>query len=314
MAQKRLGDLLLEAGLINAEQLQSAITHQKIAKGRLGSNLVALGYITEDTLMAFLSQQMRVAQVDVRHLNVPVDLLKRIPKRMAEQYMVLPVGLKEPKTLVLAMADPMDLNAVDSARFATGLHIETVVAAHSAMKTAIVEQYRKVQDMEPTTFTVGNLDEGLPVNFSFEPLEVTSSGTAKAPGTATGTFKADPFFEETQQQSRNGVTVPLENLDNLPDLDLTILSAPKPGAQTGTQSLPQVGTQTGSNIIPGRTLGGTSRRMESYKDRTLMMGLIKLLQRRGIFTPEDLQRTIVAMIESGEIADDRASAGNDWAM
>ena len=311
MAQKRLGDLLLEAGLINAEQLQSAITHQKIAKGRLGSNLVALGYITEDTLMTFLGQQMRVAQVDVRHLDVPVDLLKRIPKRMAEQYLVLPVELKEPKTLVLAMADPMDLNAVDSARFATGLHIETVVAAHSAMKSAIVEQYRKVQDMEPTTFTVGSLDEGLPVNFSFEPLEVTSSGTAKASGTATGTFKADPFFEDVQQQSRNGVTVPLENLDNLPDLDLTVLSSPKPGTQTGAS---QVGTQTGSNIIPGRTLGGTSRRIESYKDRTLMMGLIKVLQRRGIFTPEDLQRTIVAMIESGEIADDRAGAGNDRAI
>lgn len=45
-----------------------------------------------------------------------------------------------------------------------------------------------------------------------------------------------------------------------------------------------------------------------------MMGLIKVLQRRGIFTPEDLQRTIVAMIESGEIADDRAGAGNDRAI
>ena len=299
MAQKRLGDLLLEAGLITGEQLQSAITHQKIAKGRLGTNLVALGYITEDTLMEFLSQQMRVARVDVRSLDIPADLLRRIPKRMAEQYLLLPVELKEPKTLVLAMADPMDLNAVDSARFATGLHIETVVAAHSALKSAISEQYRKIQDGDPTTFTVGGLEEGLPVNFAFEPMDMkTSASPVKALPMAAVDFKRDPFFDEVQKQlaENNGVTVPL---DNLPDLDLTILSAPKPG------------TQTGSGILPGRTLGAPAQPIESFKDRELLLGLIKLLQRRGIFSSEDLQRTIQFMVESGEIPGARARGGNE---
>ena len=302
MAQKRLGDLLLEAGLITGEQLQSAITHQKIAKGRLGSNLVALGYITEETLMDFLSQQMRVPKVDVRHLDIPVDLLKRIPKRLAEQYLLLPVEIKDPKVIVLAMADPMDLNAVDSARFATGMHIETVVAAHSALKSAISEQYRKLNDAEPTTFTVGSLDDGLPVNFTFEPMEVTASGTqTKATAKAAVPFKPDPFFDEVQKPAapNNGVTVPLDSMEQLQELDLTVLAAPKPG------------TQTGSGILPGRTLGGTTQRIDSFKDRALLLGLIKLLQRRGIFTPEDLQRTIAAMVESGEIADGRPRGGDD---
>jgi hypothetical protein len=304
MAQKRLGDLLLEAGLITGEQLQSAITHQKIAKGRLGSNLVALGYITEETLVDFLSQQMRVPKVDVRHLDIPVALLKRIPKRMAEQYLLLPVEIKDTKILVLAMADPMDLNAVDSARFATGMHIETVVAAHSALKSAISEQYRKLNDAEPTTFTVGSLDDGLPVNFSFEPMELTASGTqtkaAAAAAKAAAAFKPDPFFDEVQKPGaqNNGVTVPLDSLGPLQELDLTALPETKPG------------TQTGSGILPGRTLGGTSQRIDSYKDRALLLGLIKLLQRRGIFTPEDLQRTIVAMVESGEIPDGRPRGGD----
>ncbi|HEU4951257.1 MAG TPA: hypothetical protein VFT46_04860 [Holophagaceae bacterium] len=296
MAQKRLGDLLLEAGLITAEQLQSAITHQKIAKGRLGSNLVALGFITEDTLMDFLGQQLGVSKVDVRGLDIPEDLLRRIPRRMAEQYLVLPVGFKEPKTLVLAMADPMDLNAVDSARFATGLNIETVVAAHSAMKGAIAEQYRKVQEAQPTTYTVGNLDEGLPVNFNFEPVDVKSSGAPPRPPP----FKPDPFFDEVQlQAASNGVTIPLANLDQLPELDLTILSAPRPAPAAA------VGTVTGSGIVPGRTLGAPPQRLEAYRDHTLLMGLIKLLQRRGIFTTEDLQRTLAFMVESGEVPDDR---------
>ncbi len=299
MAQKRLGDLLLEAGLITVEQLQSAITHQKIAKGRLGSNLLALGFITEDTLVEFLSQQMRVARVDVRNLDIPTDLLKRIPKRMAEQYLLLPIQLKEPKTLVLAMADPMDLNAVDSSRFATGLHIETVVAAHSAMKSAISDQYRKIQDMEPTTFTVGSLDEGLPVNFNFEPMDmkVSSASPVKAPPKPAIEFKSDPFFDEVQklqQAQNNGVTVPL---DNLPDLDLTVLSTPKPG------------TQTAPGILPGRISGAPAPRVSAFSDRALLLGLVKVLQRRGIFSPEDLQRTVQSMIESGEIVEERARGG-----
>jgi hypothetical protein len=301
MAQKRLGDLLLEAGLITGEQLQSAITHQKIAKGRLGSNLVALGYITEDTLVDFLSQQMHVARMDVRHLDIPADLLRRIPKRMAEQYLLLPVQFREPKTLVLAMADPMDLNAVDSARFATGLNIEAVVAAHSAMKSAIIEQYRKIQDMEPTTFTVGNLDEGLPVNFNFEPMDmkVSSASPVKAAQKPSVEFKSDPFFDEVQklqQAQNNGVTVPL---DNLPDLDLTILSEPKPG------------TQTAPGILPGRISGAPVPRVAAFSDRALLLGLIKVLQRRGIFSPEDLQRTVQSMIESGEIVEERPRGGGE---
>ena len=59
-------------------------------------------------------------------------------------------------------------------------------------------------------------------------------------------------------------------------------------------------------ILPGRTMGGTAQRIETFKDRALLLGLIKILQRRGIFSPEDLQRTIQAMIESGEVPEERA--------
>ncbi|MGH7869079.1 MAG: hypothetical protein ACREP9_15930, partial [Candidatus Dormibacteraceae bacterium] len=232
----------------------------------------------------------------------PLDLLRRIPKRMAEQYMVLPVGLKEPKTLILAMADPMDLNAVDSARFATGLHIETVVAAHSAMKTAISDQYRKINDAEPTTFTVGSLDEGLPVNFNFEPMEIKAS--LPAVGRSTGkqavpAFPSDPFFDEVQKQAQaqNGVTIPLDHLDELPDLDFTLLSNPAPTATSP------------SGILPGRTTGPGALRLDGYKDRALTMGLIKVLMRRGIFTMDDLQRTLANMVEAGEVGEDRERSG-----
>src|SRR5664279_3615728 len=112
---KRRGELLVEGGLITPSQLQSAVTHQKIARGRLGSNLVALGYISEEVLMDFLSHQTGVQQMDVRHIEVPAQILKLVPRRLAEQFTVLPIAIQEPKSLILAMSDPSDLNAIDSA-------------------------------------------------------------------------------------------------------------------------------------------------------------------------------------------------------
>lgn len=295
--QKRLGELLVEAGLITPQQLESAITHQKIAKGRMGSNLVALGYISEDVLMDFLSAQLGVPRVDVRSLDVPLEVLKRVPRRMAEQYTILPVEVREPRNLVLAMADPMDLNAIDSARFATGLHIDPVVASHSALKAVIADQYRKVQILEPSTYTVGgpDIEEGLPVNFTFEPLEVRQSKPASSLQQSTGRapsrveYPPDPFFDATA--SPNGQAV-----------DMT-----SPGV--GGQPAVDPGGETSPGIITGRTLGPSTARLDGYKDHTLVLALIKLLQRRGLFSPEDLVRTVQNMIDSGEVVDERNPTG-----
>jgi hypothetical protein len=292
MAQKRLGELLVDAGLITPEQLQSAITHQKIAKGRMGSNLVALGYITEEVLMDFLSRQLNVPRVDVRHLDIPLEVLKRIPRRMAEQYTMIPVAVKEPKNLVIAMADPMDLNAIDSARFATGLHIEPLVASHSALKAVIADQYRKVQILEPNTHEVVDPEDtsaGLPVNFRFEPMDVTLSGASKAQQAQSGNtqYGRDPFFDENVQGRPNTVD----------------MGAP-PMAPGMIAELPTLQPPTIQTIVPerGGVTGGVQVRLDSVGAEGLTKALIKLLVRRGIITGEDLQRTVANMVEAGEIS------------
>ena len=152
---KKIGELLVEAGLISEAQLQEALRQQRIAGGRMGSNLVALGFVDEEVLMDFLAQKTGVPRLDTSHVDVPLEVLKRIPRRLAEQFNLLPVAFKEPKTLVLAMADPSDLNAIDSARFASGLHVDPVVAAHTAIRHLIAEQYRKVESATPRTVEVG---------------------------------------------------------------------------------------------------------------------------------------------------------------
>lgn len=280
---KRLGELLVEGGLITPAQLQSAITHQKIARGRLGSNLVALGYISEEVLMDFLSHQTGVPQMDVRNVTVPPQILKLVPHRLAEQFTVLPITTKEPKSLVLAMSDPSDLNAIDSARFASGLHIEPVVASHSALRKAISDLYRRLDSPSALTVEVGggsDQDDALPVSFSLDPIHVPIPA---APPVAA--FPPDPFFDSPAAQTQPVNIDPFGFFESQPK--------PRPAA-------PPIA----NDFVPSRTLETSVRRLESYQTRTLVLGLIRLFQRRGIIGQDELQRLLANLIEAGEIKDD----------
>jgi hypothetical protein len=278
---KRLGELLVEGGLITPSQLQSAVTHQKIARGRLGSNLVALGYISEEVLMDFLSRQTGVPQMDVRNIEVQDQILKLVPHRLADQFTVLPIGLKEPKSLVLAMSDPSDLNAIDSARFASGLSIEPVVASHSALRKAIVDLYRRLE----TTPTPTNLEEvlsagqkeGLPVPFTVTPAATRPATPAAGRGPG---FPPDPFFG-----------TPLAPTQPVNSDPFRLFEGPPP---TPKAAVPDPMT---------RTVGGTVRPLESYQTRALVLGLIRLFQRRSIIGPDELQRLLANLVEAGEIKD-----------
>ncbi|MFN7958590.1 MAG: hypothetical protein U0P46_09745 [Holophagaceae bacterium] len=283
---KRLGELLVEGGLITPAQLQSAITHQKIARGRLGSNLVALGYISEEVLMDFLSHQTGVPQMDVRNIEVPPQVLKLVPHRLADQFTVLPITTQEPKSLVLAMSDPSDLNAIDSARFASGLHIQPVVASHSALRKAISDLYRRLEaPVEALTVELGNdqgQDDALPVTFTLSPLPVP---TPQPPAPAA--FPRDPFFDATAAP-----TQPI-NIDPFGLFDPAAPARPAPPSPPVTPDL-----------VHSRTLGQTVRRLESYQTRALVLGLIRLFQRRGVIGEDELQRLLANLIEAGDLKDD----------
>ncbi len=283
---KRLGELLIEGGLITPAQLQSAITHQKIARGRLGSNLVALGYISEEILMDFLSVQTGVPQVDVRHVNVAPQVLKLVPHRLADQFTVLPISIKEPKSLVLAMSDPSDLNAIDSARFASGLTIEPVVASHSALKKAISDLYRQM-DSSSGAITVelgkdSRQEDALSVSFERDLLPVPMPSSA--PQAPSG-YPPDPFFE------RPGAPPPPGSIDPFGFFDPASVQGPP-------------ATSVNPDLVPSRASAKTIRRLETYQTRTLVLGLIRLLQRRGIIGQDELQYLLSNLIEAREIKDD----------
>lgn len=137
----RLGDLLVQHGLITDKQLKEGLRSQQLYGGRLGTNLVELGYVSETKLAELLSQQLgmpcaRAAEFDA----VAAEVTKLVPVATVEKYRVVPLSL-EKRRLRLAMADPTDLRVVDELAFATGLAIEPVVAPEVLVLYAMEKLY-----------------------------------------------------------------------------------------------------------------------------------------------------------------------------
>lgn len=305
---KRLGEMLVDAGLISPAQLQDALRHQRFAGGRMGTNLVALGFISEEVLMDFLAHQTGVPRADLRNINVDPVALKRVPRRLAEQLTILPMAFKEPKTLVLAMADPSDLNAIDSARFASGLTIEPVVASHSALRNAIAEQYRKLEASTPAAITVEvgpslNLDEGLPVNFEIPPLAQLEPSPAPPAGAAKP-YPRDPFFDEQGAPAPPPPAAdPFGFFDSPPMAPPGPTSTVPPGVVLPSPTSTSPGGPAG--IIPARNAReGRPRALDSFGTRQLVLGLVRLLQKRGVLGEDELQRFLANLIDTGQIRED----------
>ena len=142
----KLGELLIRTGKINQAQLTEALTMQKDQGGRVGTNLVKLGYMTEKQLVDSLSQHFGVPAVD---LNMEIDeaVLKIIPADLARKYTILPVT-KAGATITVAMIDPANVFAMDDVKFMTGYKVEPVVASETAIRTAIDRYYGSTHAIE----------------------------------------------------------------------------------------------------------------------------------------------------------------------
>src|SRR5215470_14470521 len=136
----RLGDRLVAEKLISTDQLQRALSEQKGSADKLGTILVRLGFITEDSLVSFLSKQYSIPAITVAQVDPDPDVLKLVPEQIAKKHGVLPIK-RMGNTLTLAMADPTNVFALDDVGFMTGLQIQPVVASEAAIRKAFERLY-----------------------------------------------------------------------------------------------------------------------------------------------------------------------------
>nr|MCS5623790.1 GspE/PulE family protein [Candidatus Neomarinimicrobiota bacterium] len=136
--RKNIGLLLLEAGLLEPEQLEQALLKQskEINSGYLGEVLINAGLIDEKTRNRFLSQQLHIPTIDLGHFEVDESVLSMIPERIVREYNVLPV-FKLNNTLNVAIVDPIDSDPINAARNASGLKAEPLIVTTNELQSAI---------------------------------------------------------------------------------------------------------------------------------------------------------------------------------
>src|SRR5688572_28524415 len=138
----RIGELLLKEKRITPAQLQEALNYQKTNGGKLGFNLVHLGFVKDEEITALLSKQYGVPSINLTQFQVDAAVLKLIPSETANKYQIVPLS-RSGATLTIAMTDPTNVFAMDDIKFMTGYNVEPVVASETEVDEALQRYYGK---------------------------------------------------------------------------------------------------------------------------------------------------------------------------
>src|SRR4051812_45540852 len=136
----RIGELLLKEKLITPDQLQQALTQQKSNGGKLGYNLVKMGFVKDEQITALLSKQYGVPAINLAQFKIDLTIVKLVPTETARKYQIIPLS-RSGSTLTIAMTDPTNVFAMDDIKFMTGYTVEPVVASEVAITDAIEKYY-----------------------------------------------------------------------------------------------------------------------------------------------------------------------------
>jgi hypothetical protein len=147
MMALKLGELLINEGLLTNEQLEEALKCQVIFGIKLGSSLIELGFIDEISLVKLLSKKLGVPAVTQKELTeIPHSIYSLLPSAVAEKYRALPFKL-ENRRLSVAMSDPTDFKAIDEISFVTGHIIQPFIAPDINVSFALEKYYQIKRDM-----------------------------------------------------------------------------------------------------------------------------------------------------------------------
>nr|WP_155590707.1 ATPase, T2SS/T4P/T4SS family [Lysinibacillus cavernae] len=144
--RKRLGDLLVESGVITAEQLEYALT-TKLKNEKLGDFLIKENFLTEQQLIEVLEFQLGIPHISLNQFSISPELLQLIPAELAKRTNIMPIR-KEKNKLFIAMEDPMDYFAIEEVRMTTGCQIETSIAAKDDLYRTITKYYDLQESMD----------------------------------------------------------------------------------------------------------------------------------------------------------------------
>lgn len=146
MAQRRLGQILVDLGYLSEDQLWDVLEEQKQSPGEIiGQVALKLGLITNDQLTEALAEQWGMPVVNLAETNIPPKVIDLVPSTMAEVYKIMPISMRD-NVLMVAMADPQNLAALDDLRNFIGMEVRGAVSSPAAVEAAIAKHYASKED------------------------------------------------------------------------------------------------------------------------------------------------------------------------
>ena len=192
MAKKlRIGEMLVEAGILSRQQLEEALNAQLIYGGKLGTNLVEHGFVTEEFLTSFLSKQCNVPAMDAKDLeDIPAEVIAMVPRELAERHRVIPFK-RDKRRLDVVLLDPTNLKAIDELSFKSGLLIRPYVGPEVLIARGL-ERYYQVTRARRYIQVVGEHDHQPPSEPSGRSAATSTNGTGSSAAPGVGFATASP--------------------------------------------------------------------------------------------------------------------------
>lgn len=141
LTNKHLGELLVERGVINQEQIVMAAAYQKEHGGLFGEVLVQLKFATEEDIAQALTYQYGFPYLPLANYEIDPEILNSVPQDVCRKFCLIPID-KIGKSLTLAMSDPLNMNAIDDIELITDCAVQTFVSTSTDIKEAIDKYYR----------------------------------------------------------------------------------------------------------------------------------------------------------------------------
>src|SRR5213592_1549036 len=222
----RIGELLLKEKLITAEQLQQALGQQKSNGGKLGYNLVKMGFVKDEQITALLSKQYGVPAINLASFEIDLTIIKLVPTETARKYQIIPLS-RSGSTLTIAMTDPTNVFAMDDIKFMTGYTVEPVVASEVAITDAIEKYYPSGKPGSAAPGKGGKPGAG-PATGST--LEMASRGLEELQASLGGSTDDVEVLEEMQEISAEALAKQGEDAPVVRLVNVVLMSAIQKGA------------------------------------------------------------------------------------
>ncbi len=159
--RKKLGECLISAGLIDEKTLDKALEIQKVQKKKLGNILIDMGVADDETIAKALADQLHIPMVRLKNIEIKEDIISLVPSELAESHLLIPIKETEGGLLV-SMANPLDLYAIDDLRFVTQKRIHIAISPEKDILKAI-ERYYPNKDLEKDLASGPAIDDGIEI-------------------------------------------------------------------------------------------------------------------------------------------------------